>query len=265
MLPRLLTWLIATIICCAQMALAEEASVERQAPIRVGYIEFPPYTSTDSQGQAVGELIDLIRLLAQRAGYRANFIEYPSFRLFKAMEAGQIEMAPSLLNHPVMQRYTLLSRYLIVQVKLNLYYQEKLSPWSLDDLHDSRLLLIQVLVYPGSPLTSLAKDPAWGIARSTAPNHLAAVQMMHLQRAEYLLDYQDPAEAAFSESGLPLLPHTTLLQEDFTFAYSKRSPRARQLRDDLDRTLEQLLQRGDIPQRFTGIVPYKAGDISQSP
>lgn len=64
--------------------------------------------------------------------------------------------------------------------------------------------------------------------RLTRPR-LAAVQMMQLRRADYLLDYQDPAENAFKASHLPPLPHVTLLQQDFTIAYSLVSPRANPL------------------------------------
>lgn len=53
--------------------------------------------------------------------------------------------------------------------------------------------------------------------------------MMQLRRADYLLDYQDPAENAFKASHLPPLPHVTLLQQDFTIACSLVSPRANPL------------------------------------
>jgi len=261
---RSIACFLALALCWAQLALAQEEPAVDEQPVRVGYIEFPPYSYTDPKGEARGDLIDLFKLLVQRAGYRSVFIEYPSFRLFKAMESGQLEMCPSLVRHPVMRPYTLRSRYLIVSLKLNLYYKDKPPPMPLEKLRNRRLLTIQGLVYPGSPLEPLAADPTNGIVRVTAPTHQAAAQMMHLQRADYLLDYKDPAETGFQESGLPVLPSVPVLQQDFTIAYSRRSPRAEQLRDDLDRMLDELRARGELPKRFADIAPYKV-DAGSSP
>lgn len=253
--PKLLTWLLATALCCVQLPL-QAGEAPSQAPIRVGYIAFPPYSYTDAQGQPGGHLLDFFRLLAQQAGYQTQFLEYPSYRLFKSMEQGLIEMSPSLIRHPVMSQYTLRSRYQVARVLLNLYYKDQPPPASLEQLRNTRLLRIQGLVYPGSPLAALAADPANGIEQISAPTHQAAAQMMHLGRADYLLDYQDPAEAGFRDSQLPLLPHVTLLQQDFTIAYSLASPRARQLRDDLDRAIEELQAKDQLPEHYRAVFPY---------
>lgn len=239
-----------------QMPLAQAATPEQQPPIRVGYIEFAPYTYTDAQGQPAGELIEFLRLVAQRAGYQTHFIEYPSYRLFKSMETGQIELCASLIRHPVMEAYSLRSRYRVAQIKLNLYYKDQPQPPQMDKLRNTRLLLIQGLVYPGSPLTALSQDPSNGVTLARAPTHQAAVQMMHFKRADYLLDYQAPIEAAYQATRLPALPFVTVLQQDFTLVYASISPRAKQLRDDLDSTMEQLRVQGQLPESFRDIAPY---------
>ncbi|WP_372874418.1 substrate-binding periplasmic protein [Pseudomonas sp.] len=231
----------------------------------MGYLEFPPYTYTDEQGQPAGHLLDFLQLVAQQAGYRTQFTEYPTNRLFKSMETGQIEMSPSLIRHPLMSAYTLRSRYLVARVMLNLYYKDHPPPAQLEDLRDVRVLRIQGLRYPGSPLAALARKPANGIVLVTAPTHVAAVQMMELHRADYLLDYLDPAEAAFKESKLPVLPSVTLLQQDFTIAYAMASPRASQLRDDLDRAIDQLRAKGALPERYDEVFPYDSEVVSPPP
>lgn len=253
---KLLTSLLVATLYCVQAPLLQAAPDTQQAPIRVGYIEFPPYSYTDAQGQPAGHLLEFFRLVAQRAGYQTQFTASPSYRLFKSMETGLIEMSPSLVRHPVMSQYTVRSRYLVARVLLNLYYQDRPPPAQLEQLRNTRLLRIQGLVYPGSPLAALAKDPANGIEQITAPTHLAAVQMMQLQRADYLLDYQDPAENAFKEGNLPVLPHVTLLQQDFTIAYSLVSPRAKQLRDELDQAIKALQASGELPKQYRKIFPY---------
>jgi polar amino acid transport system substrate-binding protein len=253
---RLLAAALAVTLYCAQLTVAQAAAAAGEPPIRVGYIEFPPYSYTDEHGHPAGHLLDFLQLVAQQAGYRTLFTEYPSYRLFKSMETGQIEMSPSLIRHPLMSTYTLRSRYLVARVMLNLYYKDRPPPAQLEDLRDVRVLRIQGLSYPGSPLAALARKPANGIVLVTAPTHVAAVQMMELRRADYLLDYLDPAVAAFRERKLPVLPSVTLLQQDFTIAYAMASPRARQLRDDLDRAIDQLRAKGALPEQYDEVFPY---------
>ena len=260
--PKRFAWLLTAILAGIPLPWAR-AEVAAQPPVRVGYIDFPPYSYTDERGQPAGHLLEFFEQVAQRAGYRTQFIEYPSYRLFKTMENGSIDMCPSLIRHPVMSQYTLRSRYLIARVLLNLYYQGQPPPTQLDELRNARVLLIQGLVYPGSPLAVVAENPANGVLTSTAPTHRAAAQMMYLQRADYLLDYQDPAESGFREAGLPVLPHVTLLQQDFTMAFSQASPRARQLRDDFDGAIEALRAAGQLPEKYRAIFPY--ADEAQDP
>ena len=261
----LLTCLLAATLYCVQLPLAQAAPPAKPPPIRAGYIEFPPYSYTDEQGRPTGHLLEFLRLVAQQAGYRTHFVEYPSYRLFKSMESGLIEMSPSLVQHPLMSAYTLRSRYRVARLTLNLYYNDRPPPAQLDRLRDIRLLRIQGLTYPGSPLAALAREPANGIVLVTAPTHLAAAQMMHLHRADYLLDYQDPMEAAFKESQLPILPSVTLLQQDFTIAYATASPRAQQLRDDLDRAIDQLRARGALPEQYGEVMPYPREAVGPPP
>lgn len=248
-------WLLTVILAGIQLPWAQAGAAE-QAPVRVGYIEFPPYSYTDAQGQPAGHLLEFFELVAQRAGYRTQFIEYPSYRLFKTMESGLVDMSPSLVHHPVMSQYTLRSRYLIARVLLNLYYQDQPPPARLEELRNARLLLIQGLVYSGLPLAAVAENPANAVVTSTAPTHKAAAQMMHLRRADYLLNYQDPAESGFKEADLPVLPYVTLLQQDFTMAFSQASPRAQQLRDDFDSAIDALKAEGRLPEKYRAIFPY---------
>ena len=84
-------WLLTVILAGIQLPWAQAGAAE-QAPVRVGYIEFPPYSYTDAQGQPAGHLLEFFELVAQRAGYRTQFIEYPSYRLFKTMESGLVDM-----------------------------------------------------------------------------------------------------------------------------------------------------------------------------
>ena len=246
---------LAALSCFCLPALARSSDAE--PAVRAGYIEFPPYSYTDQQGQAAGDMIDLVRLLAERAGYRVEFIYNPSFRLFRSLESGQIELWATVVNHPILSPHVLQSRYRLTRLKLNLYYLGATEPQLPQALRGSRLLLMQGFVYPNSPLTPIIEDPSYNIIKVQAPTHNAAVQMLQLQRADYLLNYQPPMEQAMLETGLPPPAPMTILAQDFTLAVSKRSARAARLRDDLDRALEQLIVAGQLPERFKEVVRHE--------
>lgn len=72
--------------------------------------------------------------------------------------------------------------------------------------------------------------------------------MLHLRRADYLLHDKGPME----QTTPPLPAHVTVLEQDFARTYSKRSPRAQRLRDDFDRTLQQLKDDKQLPKSSMG-------------
>jgi polar amino acid transport system substrate-binding protein len=222
------------------------AEVLTAPAIRAGYIEFPPYSYTDQHGEAAGDLINLIKLLAQRNKLQVEFSQYPGFRIFKTLESGQVELWATAYNHPLL-KHALQSRYRL-GLNLNLYYLGNVAPKLPQALRNKRLLLIQGFAYPGSPLTRYTEDPSYNITTITAPTHEAAVQMLHLKRADYLLHYEGPLE----QTTPPVPEHVTVLEQDFALTYSTRSPRAQRLRNDFDRTLRQLKDDKQLPASSIG-------------
>lgn len=247
---------LALLLCLAQHASAAQTAAA-EPPIRAGYIEFPPYSFTDANGQAAGDMVELVRLLAQRAGHRVEFLPTSNLRLFKALESGQFEVFATVVNHPLVGQHALQSDYRIARLKLNLYYLGTTAPQLPQALRNSRLLLLQGFIYPNSPLTPYIEDPAYKITKSHAPTHIAAIQMLRLRRADYLLNYQTPMEQALHNSDLPMPPHVEVLEQDFTFVFSERSPRAQRLRDDFDRALKQLKDADQLPERFRDLSLHK--------
>lgn len=256
---RRCAWLFAVLQCLAALsclalpAAAQQPAAGAEPAIRAGYIEFPPYSYTDQNGQAAGDMIELVRLLAQRNGHRVEFTQYPNFRRFKTLESGQIEVWAAVLNHPVLMPHILQSRYRIARLKLNLYYLGQNVPQLPQGLRGSRLLVMQGFVYPNSPLTPFIQDPSYHISKIQAPTHDAAVQMLHLQRADYLLNYQAPMEQLARTTAQPSPAFITVLEQDVTFVFAKRSPRAQRLRDEFDGALQQLKDAGQLPESFKAV------------
>ncbi len=57
---------------------ASETSAEASSTARVAYVEFPPISYRNEQGEPAGEFVDITRKVAAEAGYQLEFIYLPS-------------------------------------------------------------------------------------------------------------------------------------------------------------------------------------------
>jgi two-component system, cell cycle sensor histidine kinase and response regulator CckA len=92
----------AALLACAALAvcglLPARADDDAGAPITVGVLaDWPPYYLVDDDGQPSGFAVELIEVVAARAGLTLRFRTYESFlALQRALRAGEIDVVPSL-------------------------------------------------------------------------------------------------------------------------------------------------------------------------
>ena len=86
-------------LCLSSLGVASERTL-----VRFAYLEFPPFSYTDDQGQARGEIIVIIRQLLQQAGYPAEFRSLPGARLYKGLVDGSIQMSAGAPGVPTSPR-----------------------------------------------------------------------------------------------------------------------------------------------------------------
>ena len=234
--PRfgLLLWALSC-LCLTEISMAAE-----REPVRFAYLEFPPFSYTDSQGRAHGDIIGIIRQLLQQAGYPAEFRSLPGARLYNGLVDGSVQMSAGAPGVPQLQGHILEGRHQLSTVDINLYHRTDTAPPALPEgLRGKRLLLINGYAYR-QPISDWLTDPSLDIQISRSSSHQAALAMLMRRRGDFLIDYSKPIEQALQDADLPELPYITLRHLPITLQISKAMPGAEQLRDDLDRAYEHL-------------------------
>lgn len=156
-------------------------TAERE-PLHVGYLEFPPLSYTDNQGQARGEIIMMIRQLLQQAGYPAEFRSLPGARLYKGLVDGSIQLSGGSPGVPQLQGHILESRHPLGTVDINLYHRpDTAAPVLPQGLRGKHLLLINGYAYR-PPISDWLNDSSLDLQLSRSSSHQSALAMLMRQR-----------------------------------------------------------------------------------
>ena len=82
-----------------------DGELQDAAPIRIGYTQFAPFSSTDSTGVATGYSIDLLRLLLEPAGFSVVFVPHDNpEQLLESLAAREIDATTILAINPARQQ-----------------------------------------------------------------------------------------------------------------------------------------------------------------
>lgn len=221
--------------------------------VEVGIMAFPDYSYLDDQGTPAGVLIDLTRLLLERAGYPARLRILPSARIWRGLEHGEVDLWPGLVNKPGLDDFTVLTERDLAQVAINLYYLPgQARPSWPEDLRGKRLILITNYTYIKSLLVRL-QDPALGLSFASSMSHTGAVEMLLRGRADFLLNYRAQVDPVVANLGLEPLPFIEIAEHPMRFVLSRQSGFAEQLKTDLDRAFDDLAAEGvelDLVERL---------------
>lgn len=196
-------------------------------PVKVGCVEFPPLTYTDSAGRPAGKAIDLITAILTRAGMDFEIKCYPGARLMSSLRDGSAHVA-MLIRHPDILDSVLYGSQPMAYLQLDAYRLTPTRP--LAGIRNSRgksVILLRGYGYGG--WIDFFKDPANGLKLSYADSRAAAFKMLSSGHGDYLIDYADPASLALGQSSVPGLQIETLTRLESYFLVSKDAPDAANL------------------------------------
>ncbi len=242
-----LSWRLPSLaaLCLLLVSTLSLAGVPQRETVTVRYLEFPPYSFTNSEGQPDGSIIRLTQRLLRQAGYPAAFRSAPSARLYGGLADGSIHLWPGAPGVPQLQGLTLESRYEVAEVNLNLYHRgDTPAPLLPEGLRNKRVILLTGYTYR-PPVSDWLKDPQLGIKSTQTSSHASALAMLKLRRGDFFIDYQSPVERELQARNLAPLPYITLHRLPIKLIISKAAPNSQQLRDDLDRAYETLRDAGE--------------------
>lgn len=244
-------------ICLLVLILNSTASAGAGRPeLRVGYVEFPPYEYNGPNGEAAGTFLELTRQVAEEAGFDVRFIYVPVSRAYLYLREGKIDLWPGLTNIPALSEDVLESQTHPLAVQLNAWSTSANPPiQQFEDFYGKSLILIAGYTY-GGLAGYLESHP--GITVTHAPNHQAAVDMLNIQRGDYLLDYQLPVENILRKEPTVHLQYSSIRVRTAAWLFSLANPRAGEIQRAFDNAWLRLVKCGDVtvlPERYSHKVP----------
>lgn len=236
---------------------ASETSAEASSTVRVAYVEFPPISYRNEQGEPAGEFVDITRKVAAEAGYQLEFIYLPVARTYLYLTNGTIDVWMGLTDIPALKDDVLESWISPIPVELSAWYLEGAPPVDhMDRLRNKTVILIGGYTYAGLRDWLTAQPD---IRITEAPNHRSGLNMLKRQRGDYLLDYRQPVQESLSRNEDNEIRESEMRSRNGAWLFSLANPRAAILREAFDDAYLRLAERGEVPlvRRFqkTYVVP----------
>lgn len=236
-------WLVLFALFTPALAQGEETTAKT---LRIAYVEFPPITFRNDDGDADGELIDITRNVVREAGYVPDFVYLPINRVFLYLKNGQIDVWPGLTNIPSLRSEVLESWISPMPVQLSVWYcKDKGQPLEhFDQLSGKTVIVIAGYTYAGLiNWLNQAED----IRITEAPNHQAAIDMLKRDRGDYLLDYRQPIKQILNEPFDQSVLESEVRTRNAAWVFSLAHPRAAILREEFDDAYLRLVAAGEVP------------------
>lgn len=186
----------ALIALIAILPMLAHAQAGRAPEIEFGYVEQPPRTFTNAQGQPDGQLIRLLQAVMPKAELPWRAAPYPANRLFSRMQDGSTHFS-ILVRVPALEECCIYSKEALGGDELRAYaIGNKPAIKSKDDLVGKTVIVLRGYSYSG--LINFINDPKNRISTEIAATHDAAFEMLAAGRADYLLNYGEVSEKALA-------------------------------------------------------------------
>ncbi len=227
----------------AGVLLAGPVAAKSLPELRVGYIEFPPFNYTDESGEPAGPWVDMTEAVAEMAGYAVKWKSLPIARVYRYLAQGNIDLWLGVADLPVLKDKVVESASSPMTIRLMAFHKKGVPDiTSVSELEGKRLLLIAGFTYL-NVLDNVDLDPE---KTAAAPNHHAALTMMQLGRADYLLDYDEPVYAEQQKFPELALEGAPIYQLRGAFVVSRQHPDAQRVVDRLDAVYQSLIALGQL-------------------
>jgi polar amino acid transport system substrate-binding protein len=237
---------VVALIACSQLAVAAAQPVSEPDHLRIAYVEFPPYTYQDNEGNPAGSFIDITRKVVKEAGYRPEFVYLPISRAYLYLASGKVDIWVGLTHVPKLKGEVLESRVTPVPVQLSAWYRSDGSALeNLEQLEGKTVIVIGGYTYGG--LIDWLNNTA-GITVTEAPNHRAAIEMLKRKRGDYVLDYREPVKQILTLPSDSIVRETGVRTRHTAWIFSLANPQAALLRDQIDSAYLRLVNDGKIKQ-----------------
>jgi polar amino acid transport system substrate-binding protein len=225
------------ILGIASFLLLLQPGTSRADELRVGIYPFPPYFSVSENGRLGGIWkVELDRKL-KTLGHTAVYAHYPPPRLARNIIQGKTDVTISA-HHIAVDDHVHYSDRPIAEITLNAYHKpDRPTVKSVADMKGKSVIVIRGYAYNGR--IKYLRDPKNNITVIDAVSHIEAIRRLQNGKADYLLDYRLPVEAALKAAHVP--EHEISINEisrySVYFVVSKKTKDAARLANQLNATL----------------------------
>jgi polar amino acid transport system substrate-binding protein len=217
--------------------------------LKIGYVEFPPMTYTDRNGQPAGYVMDIALKSLEKAGFEWTAVSLPAKRLAKSLAAGNIQVWLGLATLPQFKGTTHVGKTVVEQLILRAYTIGSKPPVrKRRDLLGKTLLILRGYSYGG--WITFIKDPANKIQHLEFDSHAGAFKRLEkLSRRIpeiYLLDYKHPSETVLKKLDLPGIRFNQISSLDMHFVVTRKMDGAKAVLDRIENAFQQLSASGSF-------------------
>lgn len=228
-------WPLVAALCLTLLPMAASAEVDQT--LRGAYVDFPPLSYTNEDGQASGDFIELTRELMDEAGYTVEWQELPLGRIYRYLRNGEIDLWAGSSGVPAVAPFTVEPDFQPTNIHLYAFHlADTPAVDSVRDLLSSKLILMRGYTYLGV-LDEAIED------RSTpydlAPNHISGLRMLREGRGDYLLDFKSPAMKALEEVDVPGIQRSHITEWAIGHVLSHRAENVDRIINDLEAAWER--------------------------
>ena len=195
------------------------------------FVHLPPIAYLDKDGQAQGELADLMNTISKLSGVPYEAYEFPNIRAISNLNRHQLNFSIGVKTLVNQVDDFILSRMPVAKMQLQILWDNSAAYLNtIDDLSGKRVVLLNGYTYNG------VRDKVESLAQSIidVETHSRALAALKLGRGDYALVYKTASEysmSAMAESGYKSL---VIAEVDLYFILDANVPNAHEIMKRLE-------------------------------
>ncbi len=194
-------------------------------------------TQRDSEGKLKNPLVRLAKPLFEKVGIPWHPQDYPAKRMFENLRNGTSKFSMLVNAKKALNGCCLVSKDPVAVVEIRIYSLKTSPPITKrEDMLDKDLISLRGYSYAG--LRNYIADNK--ISNNLAGDHHAAFAMLAAGRADYVLDYANPAEEVLEENPIKNIKFETMSQSKVYLILSKAYPDAENVMARLEKAAATL-------------------------
>jgi polar amino acid transport system substrate-binding protein len=213
--------------------------------IKAGMFNFPPFYVVNPDQTLSGIILDIMEKTLQHAKIDYSLDIYPAKRLYRNLKSGETGLFLGIKGSPEYEGHVLYSEAEISQIQMRIYAIGNIPlPSRKEDINNHKIITLRGYSYGG--LISYFTDPKNNINVTSTSSHRSSFLMLKDRRADYVINYKHPSNAALKNLDIPGLKYSSFYNAKIYFIVSKKLPNAKEILNKLEQAYLELVALGEL-------------------